>query len=312
MRPVKSSPGMRSIDLFLSALLTLVLPLAAIGQELNATVVISTPKLQEADPVIFKTLEKDLREFINQERWGNVEFKSHEKIECNFQVNIKTELGNNAYQADIAIKAVRPVYGSEYKTLLINYVDRDIIFNYQEYQPIENSTNFFRDNLSAVFSFYAHLILGLDGDSFTPVGGDEHYRFAQQIINQIPSAIADIDKGWQSLNRKNTRYWMMENLLSARFVSYREAWYNYHRKSLDVMHANSGEGVATMIEALKEVDKTNTTYPLTVTVIMFVSCKSDEIIEIMKNADRTQKNAVYDIMRKLDPSNSGKYNALRQ
>lgn len=290
----------------------LLFPFTVSAQELNATIGVSTPKLQQADPAIFKTLEKDLREFLNQEQWGTVEFKNYEKIECNFQVNIKAELGNNAYQADIAIKAQRPVYGSDYKTLLVNFVDRDIVFTYQEYQPIENNTTFFRDNLSAVFSFYAHLILGLDGDSFGSMGGEEHYQLAQGIINQIPSGIADVDKGWQSLNRKTTRYWMLENMLSARFTSFREAWYAYHRKCLDVLHVNTGEALNTMLEALKEVDKTNTTYPNTVGVIMFVSAKSDEIVEVMRNADRTQRNAVYDIMRKIDPANSGKYNVLRQ
>ena len=44
---------------------------------------------------------------------------------------------------------------------------------------------------------------------------------------------------------------------------------------------------------------------------MFLSAKSDDVVEIMKNATRTQKTAVYDTMRKLDPANSGKYNAIR-
>lgn len=303
---------MRSLSFLLTGLLAILAPHLLRAQELNTTVGISTPKLQEADPVIFKTLEKDLREFLNQERWGATDFKSYERIECTFQVNIKAELGNNAYQADIAIKASRPVYGAEYKTLLFNFTDRDIVFTYQEYQPIENSTNFFRDNLSAVFSFYAHLILGLNGDSFSPRGGEDHFQWAQAIINQIPSGVADADKGWQSLNRKTTRYWMMENLLSARFTSFREAWYTFHRKSLDILHANTGEALANMIEALKEVDKTNTAYPTTVGILMFVSAKSEEIIEIMKNADRTQKTTVYEIMRRLDPAGSGKYNAIRQ
>ncbi|MEP6646208.1 MAG: DUF4835 family protein, partial [Saprospiraceae bacterium] len=96
-----------------------------------------------------------------------------------------------------------------------------------------------------------------------------------------------------------------------RFKSFKEAWYNYHRKSLDVMHQNPGLALATMVDALKEVDKTNAAYPNSIGVLMFVSAKSDEIVDILKNGDRVQKNAVYDIMRKLDPSNSGKYNAIR-
>lgn len=294
-----------------SLLLVVLVNSFTIAQELSATISVSTPKLQTTDPEIFKTLEKDLRDFLSQQRWTTTEYKPYEKIECSFQVNIKSELGNNVFQADIAVKAIRPVYGSEYKTVLINHVDRDIVFPYQQFQPIENGTDLFRDNLSAVFSFYAHLILGLDADSFTPFGGEEEFQLAQNIINQIPPSAADADKGWQSLNRKTTRYWIMENYLSPRFKSFREAWYNYHRKSLDLMYNNPGQGVVTMIDALKEVEKTNIAYPQSVGVLLFVSGKSDEIVEIMKQADRVQKNSVFEIMRKLDPSNSGKYNAIR-
>jgi len=281
------------------------------AQELNAVVTVSVPKLQEADPNVFKTLERDLQEFLNQERWTQDEYKPHERIDVNFQVNITTEMGSNTYKADIAIKAIRPVYGSEYKTVLINHVDRDIVFAYQEFQPIENGTEFFKDNLSAVFSYYVQLILGLDAESFAPGGGDVYFQKAQAIINQVPANISDNDKGWTSLSRKTTRYWIAENLLNPRFKSFNEAWYNYHRKSLDLLHANPALAMVTMVDALREVEKTNSAYPNSIGVIMFVSAKSDEVVEIMKNGDRTQKTAVYDIMRKLDPSNSGKYSVIR-
>jgi len=299
------------ISLFLSFLLALACWTNGHAQELKAEVTVSTPKLQTTDPAVFKTLEKDLKDFLNQERWTNDEYKPHERIDCNFSVNITGELGGNSFSADIAIKAIRPVYGTEYRTVLINHVDRDIIFNYQEFQPFQNGTEFFRDNLSAVFSFYSQWILGLDAESFTPGGGDPFFRVAQNIINQVPTAVSEADKGWQSLNRKTTRYWILENLLSPRFTSFREAWYNYHRKSLDIMYANPEQALATMVEALKEVEKTNVAYPNSIGIIMFISTKSEEIVDIMKNANRTQKSTVYDIMRKLDPANSGKYNVIR-
>jgi len=282
-----------------------------LAQEFNAEVTVSVPKLQTADPAVFKTLEKDLKEFLNSERWTKDEYKPYERISCNFSVNITAELGANLFSADIALKAIRPVYGSEYKTVLINHVDRDIIFNYQEFQPFENGTEYFKDNLSAVFSYYTQLILGLDAESFAPNGGDEYFRIAQNIINQVPSVISETDKGWQSLTRKTTRYWISENMLSPRFASFRQAWYNYHRKSLDLMYADPQQAIVTMVEALKEIEKTNVAYPNSIGVIMFLTAKSDEIVEVMRNASRTQKTTVYDIMRKLDPANTVKYNALR-
>ncbi len=281
------------------------------AQEINATVTVTVPKLQQTDPAVFKTLERDLGEFLKQERWTDDEFKPYERIDCNFSVNITSELGGNSYKADIALKAIRPVYGSEYKTVLINHVDRDVVFNYLEFQPIENGTLFFKDNLSAVFSFYVHYILGLYDESFAVNGGDEQFQLAQNILSQVPPQISDADKGWQSLNKKTTRYWMIENMLNARFKSFKEAWYNYHRKSLDIMYTNPEQALTSMLEALKQVDKTNSTYPNSFGVLMFITAKSDEIVDIFKNADHTRKATVYDIMRRLDPSGAGKYNALR-
>jgi hypothetical protein len=284
---------------------------SGIGQEINATVTVTVPKLQQTDPAVFKTLERDLQEFLRQEKWTEDEYKPYERIDCNFSVNITTELGGNSYKADIALKAIRPVYGSEYKTVLINYVDRDILINYLEFQPIENGTLFFKDNLSAVFSFYIHYILGLSAESYALGAGNEQFQLAQNILSQVPSQISDADKGWQSLNKKTTRYWMVENMLNPRFKSFNEAWYNYHRKSLDVMSSNLDLSLNTMVEALKQVDKTNTAYPNSFGIIMFVGAKSDEIVDIFKNADRTKKTQVADIMRRLDPSGAGKYNVLR-
>ncbi len=281
------------------------------AQEFNAVVTVSTPKLQSTDPAVFKTLERDVQEFLNNERFTDDEYKQHERIDINVQINVAAELGANTFQADIAIKAIRPVYGSEYKTVLINHVDREIIFPYHAFPPIENGTAFFKHNLSPVFSFYAQLILGLDAESFAPGGGDLYFQKAQAIINQVPPTVSENDKGWTALSRKTTRYWIVENLLNSRFKSFREAWYNYHRKSLDVLHSNPNLALVTMVDALKEIDKTNLSYPNSVGVLMFVTTKGDEIVDIMKNGDRTQKAAVYDIMRKLDPSNSGKYNVIR-
>jgi len=281
------------------------------AQEINATVTVSIPKLQQTDPAVFKTLERDLQEFLKQEHWTEDEYKVYERVVCNFSVNITSELGGNAYKADIALKAIRPVYGSEYKTILINHVDRDIVFNYLEFQPIENGTLFFKDNLSAVFSFYIHFILGLSAESYAVGAGDEQFQLAQNILSQVPSQVSDADKGWTSLNKKTTRYFMVENMLSPRFKSFNEAWYNYHRKSLDVMYTNLDQALNTMVEALKQVEKTNSSYPNSFGILMFVAAKGDEIVDIFKNADRNKKAVVYEIMRKLDPAGAGKYNALR-
>ena len=161
------------IPFILPLILLLTTFLQGHAQELLAEITVSTPKLQTTDPAVFKTLEKDLKDFLNQERWTNDEYKPYERISCNFSVNITGELGNNSFSADIALKAIRPVYGSEYSTVLINHVDRDIIFNYQEF-PLREWIGIFRDNLSAVFPFTPSCF-GFGWRKFSSSGGDEYF-----------------------------------------------------------------------------------------------------------------------------------------
>jgi len=282
------------------------------AQELNASVRLTTPKLQTTDPRVFQTLEQSIRDFLNNQRWTDVDFESNERIECALQINITEEISQNLFKADIALQALRPVYGSDYKTSLLTHVDHDIVFSYQEYQPIEDSRNFFRDNLSSVLTYYAELIIGLDFDSFSELGGDPYFTIAQGVINSIPPGVADQDQGWSSLGgNKSNRFWLIENLLSPKVRPYREAMYLYHRHGLDMMYKDVTASQQVLLRALVSTDQVRESYPTVMVARMFVNAKSDEILEIFKGADRATRSTVMQVMRRLDVTNANKYNALR-
>ena len=282
------------------------------AQELNATVRVTAPRLQTVDPEVFRTMEEAIKEFVNNTRWGLDDFETEERIECAFQINILEELSTNTFTADIAFQALRPVYGSDYKSPLISHVDKEVVIQYEQYQPIQESRDVFNDNLSSVLTFYAYLILGYDYDSFSEMGGDQYFLVAQGIINNIPPQVLDADKGWSSLNNRNNRYWMIENLMSPRLSDFRRASYQYHRHGLDYMSSELDRGLSQMLEALETIDKARATYPNTMVLRMFAITKSDEVVEVFKGASRTARSRVQQIMRKLDVSNASKYNVLGQ
>jgi hypothetical protein len=299
----------KTIGILVSSLLILQ---AGFTQELNCTVRVSTPKLQTADPRVFESLESTIREFLNNQKWSDHSFKQEERIECNIQLNITEELSENLFKADVAIQALRPVYGSDYKTATITHVDKDIVFEYEQFQQIEDSRDAYRDNISSVLTYYAYLILGFDFDSYSVLGGEPYFRIAQNIINTIPPGTQSQDNGWSSLNNnKNNRFWIIENMLNPRIRPFREAMYTYHRQSLDVMNSNTTLGIEAMVSAIEEIGKVNNSYPSSIAVRMFTNAKSDETIEIIKNAERSQKTKVYNIMRRADPANAGKYSVIR-
>lgn len=279
------------------------------AQEFNIDVKINAPQLKTADPKVFNTLERQIREFFNEQKWTNDEFEPEEKIEGNLQITIKGDPTANSFIADFFIQTIRPVYLSGYNTQILNYVDKDVDFQYEEFQPIQDSRRQFYDNLSSILTFYAYVMLAMDYDSFSPFGGDPYYQIAQEIVLSLPNEYS-ATSGW-SRTRDKSRFVMIDQLLSPKSRAYRESLYNYHRKSLDIIHADPSKARAVMLSSLKSLLNVNRDIPNSMILQMFTDSKRDEIIEIFKVSDRNQQVQVYETMIEIDPAKSSSYNVLK-
>jgi hypothetical protein len=281
--------------------------------ELNASVRISTPQLQRNDRKVFDQLEVSLKDFLNNTKWTNDNFGQDERIKCNFILTISKELDGNVFEGELAVQATRPVYGSGYETPLISYLDKDIVFLYEQNQPIEflgdNPEN---QNLSSLLAFYVYIILSMDYDSFSPFGGEQHLLTAEKIITNIQNSSSNSAPGWRPSDggKNRNRYWIMENLLNPRVRPFRNAMYTYHRKGLDMMTTNQDQGKAAILLALEDIDKVGAAYFNSMITQMFSYCKKDELVEMWKIAPKQQKDRVIQIMTKLDPANSQRYREI--
>lgn len=300
---------MKKIICLLPLLLLASLTLRA--QELNASVKVNAQKLQTVDVKVFETLEQTLNEFLNNQKWTDDVFELEERISCNIVLTVQEELSPTSFKADLAIQASRPVYGATYETAIINHIDKDVTFFYEQFQPLQFSQNAFNDNLSAVLAFYSYLILGLDYDSFSPYGGEAHFQMAQQILNNVPQASAASNPGWRSLDGNRNRYWIIENILSPRVRPYRQAMYEYHRQALDVMAADVATGRGIMLGALQQLGDVNQAYPNSMIIQMFVNTKSQEVVEIFKKGARQEQDQIIQLMSKIDPTNSSRYRGIK-
>ncbi|MBK6930259.1 MAG: DUF4835 family protein [Saprospirales bacterium] len=281
--------------------------------ELNCTVRISTPQLQNTDRRVFDQLEVAIREFLNSTKWTNDVFEPEERIKCNFIFTIKTEQDGNLFDAELAVQAVRPVFGSGYETPLISHLDKDVTFQYDQNQPIEflpDATD--NQNLPALLAFYAYVILGMDYDSYSLYGGDAHLLTAQQIVTNIQNSPTNRSSGWRPADggKNRNRYWIIENLLNPRVRPYRAAMYTYHRKGLDLFASDMASGKVAVLQALEEVDKVNTAYFNSMITQMFANAKKDELVEMWKIGAKPQKDRVLQIMTKIDPANSQRYREI--
>jgi hypothetical protein len=284
---------------------------AAVAQELNFDVSITTPKLNLVDPNVFKTLENSMTEFFNNTSFTDDEFEDDERIQGNIQLIIKDELSATSFLADLRIQSIRPVFGSNYSTQLMNYIEKDIAFSYRELQPIDKSVNGYVDNLSSILSYFAYTIIAFDYDSFSPQGGQTYFTIAQNIMDAVPSDVRESDAAWTVRGPRRSRYWIWENSQNAKFVDYRNAFYDYHRLSLDRMAESPDEAKDVMVKTIETMRQVERSEPNAMLVQMFVDSKREEILEIFKNATKAQQSAVYKAMVKIDPARISDYGLFK-
>ncbi len=281
------------------------------AQELQVSVRINTQKLQQADPKIFETLSAAIEEFMNNQKWTDDIFEPEERIEANILITIQEELSQVTFKADIAVQASRPVFNSDYATPLLNYIDKGVVFSYEPYQPLQFSKNRFNDNLSSALAFYAYIILGLDYDSFAAYGGEPHFQAAQEIVNTIPDGAAAASPGWRAIDGSPSRFFFIENILSPRVRPFRQAWYEYHRQGLDVATNDVGTTRAIIAAAMEQFRDVDQAYPNSMIIQTFSDTKADEVMELFKRGTPQEKNKVFQVMTKIDASNTSKFRVLK-
>ncbi len=279
----------------------------AFAQDLNCAVTVNAEKVTQTDPKIFKTLETSIFEFMNTRKWTDDVFKPEERIECQILITITEELASDKFRAQASVVSRRPVYGSDYNSTLLNFVDKDFEFNYAEYQPLEFNENQFTSNLTAMLAYYAYIIIGLDYDSFAPKGGDKYFLKAQTIVNQAGNADA---KGWKSYDGTRNRYWYITNILDPKFAAIRDASYQYHRQALDQMYNDQTKPITIITKALQTLDNINRTSPNSMVLQLFFSAKSDELLGLYSKATPAEKSKAVSYLTRLDPINADSYQEL--
>lgn len=274
------------------------------SQELNCSVQVITPKLQTADPAIFRTFENAVYEFMNNRNWTDDQYTNTERIECKLIITISEELSSDRFRANATLQSIRPVYNSDYKTVLFNYVDKEFEFTYSEYLPLEFNENAHLSNLTSLLAYYAYVMVGIDYDSYGKNGGTPFYLKAQSIINNAQNVT---ERGWKSYESVRNRYWLIENLINAKYSTYRSCLYEYHRLGLDKMYDDRNGSTKTITNSLEKMNTLNNDNPNLMAIQLFFNAKSDELVSIYSGAPPTEKTKAINILTRLDAANSEKY-----
>ncbi|MES2780662.1 MAG: DUF4835 family protein [Bacteroidota bacterium] len=295
----------------LSLPLVLLMSVSTFAQEILCNVKVIDTQIQLTDKKIFRTLEQSIAEFINNKQWTGEKVLPNERIECNLQIILSSyDVKSNHFVGTMQIISRRPVYGTSYNTTVFNILDENIEFDFAEFQPMNFNENSYSSNLTSLLGFYSYYIIGLDFDTFGMLGGTPYFNKALQISNnaQQGSGLA----GWQPFERNlRSRYNLIDNILNERFRPIREAYYKYHREGLDQMSKTPEEGRKNIYASLEMVKKIFKIAPNTVMLIMFFESKSDELVNIYKNAPATEKPKIIDLLSEINVANISKYEKIR-
>ncbi len=276
------------------------------AQELNCQVTINSSQIQGTDlKQITDQMQKVIFEFMNNTRWTKDNFTQQEKIDCSIFITLEQRPSNDIFLGTIQVQSRRPTYKSSHFSTVFNWDDKDFQFQFQQFTQLDFNLNNFQSNLTSVLAYYAHVILAVDYDTFSPLGGTEYWQKAQLIVQNAQNAA---EPGWRS-NEKTVRnrYWLVENALQPVFQGIRDCNYMYHRKGLDIMHEKVDEGRANIMKSLDLLKPVYQSRPASFNMQLFFNAKADELINIFKSAFPEEKSAIVETLMTLDPSNTTKY-----
>lgn len=281
----------------------------ASAQQLNFTVTINSDRANTQEREVFDNMKTSFEQFLNNRNWIDDEFTAQERIKGNLLITINEMPSVGLFNATVQVQTIRPVYGSNYESLLFNFADRSWTFEYVESQPLEFNRFSFLDNISSLLAFYAYVAIGLDYDSFSERGGDAYFEIANNIVSNAQKSPRP---GWdQNPSDRRNRYWLANDLYGSQvMVPIRDAYYFYHRRGLDLLSSKPEEAFANILQAIKLISEANSAQPNSILTIVFMDAKSDEISKILKNASLEIRTEAVEILLKVDPNNARKYNDI--
>ena len=282
------------------------------AQERQAKVNINHNQIQGTDVSVFESLQQTLEQFINDRQWTNLQFQKNERIVCNFNVTVtKYDKDNNLFTCTALIQANRPVYNSAYTTTLYNNRDADFNFAFSQFDQLEFNEETIDNQLTALIAYYAFLIIGLDLDSFSPMGGEDVLQRCMNLANNAQNLSFT---GWKAFDNDRNRFAIINDYLDGAMKPFRQLQYDYYRLGLDEMANNAERGRTAITTALQEqLKKCHEDKPLSMLPQIWTDYKRDELANIYKGkGTQKEKESVYDILFGINASQNNAWEKIKE
>ena len=283
-----------------------------LAQELQAKITINHSKVQGTDASVFENLQQTLEQFVNERQWTALQFQQNERIVCNFNITVNKYIqGENKFQCTAIIQANRPVFNSAYNSTLYNNTDKTFDFEFAQFDQLNFNEEVIDNQLVALFAYYVYLIIGLDLDSFSPLGGTD---ILQRCMNLVNNAQDLGFPGWKSFEDSRNRFAIINDYLDEAMKPFRQLQYNYYRKGLDEMVNNAERGRIEVTNALQQNLKVaHEEKPLSQLPQIWTDYKKEEIANIYKGkGTHKEKESIYDLLMAINASQSNTWDKVKQ
>ena len=283
------------------------------AQELEARVNINHQQVQGTSTSVFESLEKALTDLLNERQWTNLQFQRSGRIQCSFAITIKKyDESSNKMEATLTVQSTRPVYNSNYTTVVFSTKDDNFTFSFQEFDNLEFRPDVIDNDLTALIAYYAYLIIGMDLDSMSPLGGTDILQMAKTVCNNAQSLTLSA-KGWKPFESDKNRYALINDYLDSGMQPFRDMQYKFYRDGLDVMAENPDRGRAGITEALGLLKQAKDNKPMSMLPQLFTEYKRDELVNIYKGKGTAkEKEEIYENLMAINASQSTYWQKLKQ
>ena len=282
------------------------------AQELQAKITINHNPIQGTDKSVFENLQQTLEQFVNDRQWTNLQFQKNERIQCSFNITVtKYDKSSNLFTCKALIQASRPVYNSAYTTTIYNNSDNEFTFEFAEFDQLEFNEETLDNQLVALFAYYAYLIIGINLDTFAPMGGEDVLQRCMTLTNNAQNLNFP---GWKSFDNDRNRFAIINDYLDGGMAPFRQLQYDYYRKGLDEMANNAERGRTEITTAIQEdLKKCHEDKPLSRLPQIWTDYKRDELANIYKGkGTQKEKESVYEILFSINAAQSNAWNKIKQ
>jgi len=274
-------------------------------------ITINSQQVEGSDKSVFENLQQTLQQWMDDRQWTELQFQKNERIVCNFNITVtKYDKSSNRFFCTALIQANRPVYNSAYTTTLYNNKDVDFNFDFAQFDQLNFIEEIVDNQLTALMAYYSYLIIGLDLDSFSPMGGTDVLKRCLQLTNNAQELGF---AGWKAFENSRNRFAIINDYLDEAMKPFRQLQYDYYRTGLDEMAQNAERGRANITTALEGLKKAHEEKPLSLVPQIWTDYKRDELANIYKGkGTQKEKEAVYELLFNINPSQSNAWNKIKE